>query len=165
MKYQLAVLVLALCPWIARAEHADIKLQVFRVDPASGESLAEASASADEEPPAGGFLPRPLFKVKAGEPLVLQFVLVNTYPHGINKDVTVRYFVAPTKAPRQKELPDLSEGVVTQGKFLLNFRPKSRVGARVAFTVPKPGIYLLRVETLNTGSDHEHFSAIDLRVE
>ena len=55
--------------------------------------------------------------------------------------------------------------MVTQGKFVVNFRPKSRVGARVAFTVRDPGVYLLRVDTLNTGSDHEHFSAIDLRVE
>jgi hypothetical protein len=166
MRYSsLAIFLLALCPWVARAEHADIKLQVFRVDSANGESLAEASSSGDQEPPAGGFQPRPLFKVKAREPLVLQFILVNTYPHGINKDVSVRYFVARTKAPGQKELPDLSEGVVTQGKFLLNFRPKSRVGARVAFSIPEPGIYLLRVETSNTGSDHEHFSAIDLRVE
>jgi len=167
LKYILgvAVFLLAVGPWTARAEHASINLRVFRIDPATGQSTEEMAASADQEPPAGGVQPRPLFKVKAREPLVLQFILINTYPHGINKDVSVRYFVARAQAPRQKELPELGEGVVTQGKFVLNFRPKSRVGARVAFTVPQPGIYLLRVDTLNTGSDHEHFSAIDLRVE
>ncbi len=166
MKRTLAALLFVLVvPWAARAEHATIDLRVFRVDPATGDSKAEASSSADEEPPAGGVQPRPLFKVKAGEPLVLQFILINTYPHGIKKDVTVRYFVAREQAPKQKESPVLGEGVVTQGRFVLNFKPKTRVGARVAFTIRDPGVYLLRVETINTGSDHEHFSAIDLRAE
>jgi hypothetical protein len=160
-----ALFLLAALPPAVRAEHANITLKVFRMDPATGQSLDETAATADQEPPAGGVQPRPLFKVKAGEPLAFQFILVNTYPHGINKDVVVRYFVVREQAPRQKDLPELGDGVVTQGKFVVNFRPKSRVGARVAFTVRQPGIYLLRVDTLNTGSDHEHFSAIDLRVE
>ena len=166
MKRVLAIVLFVLAtPWTARAEHATIDLRIFRENPETGESKAEAAASADEEPPAGGVQPRPLFKVKAGEPLVLQFILINTYPHGVNKDVSVRYFVAREQAPKQKELPELGEGVVTQGRFVLNFKAKTRVGARVAFTIREPGIYLLRVETMNTGSDHEHFSAIDLRAE
>jgi hypothetical protein len=166
MKRALAIVLLMLAmPWTARGEHATIDLRVFRMDPATGDSKAEAAASADQEPPAGGVQPRPLFKVKTGEPLVLQFILTNAYPHGVKKDVMVRYFVAREQAPKQKELPELGEGVVTQGRFTLNFKPKCRVGARVAFTIREPGIYLLRVETLNTASDHEHFSAIDLRVE
>jgi hypothetical protein len=167
MKRALAValFLIAAVPWSVRAEHANINLRVFRVDPATGLAGDEVTAHADQEPPAGGVQPRPLFKAKAGEPLAFEFILVNTYPHGINKDVSVRYFVVREQAPRQKVLPDLAQGVVTQGKFVLNFRPKSRVGARVAFTVRDAGVYLLRVDTLNTGSDHEHFSAIDLRVE
>jgi hypothetical protein len=160
-----AFLVLAINPWTLRAEHANINLQVFRFDPSTGQTSDQVAASADQEPPAGGVQPRPLIKVKAGEPLVFQFILINTYPHGVSKDVTVRYFVVREDAPRQKELPNLSDNVVTQGNFLLNFRPKARVGARVSFVIRDPGVYLLRVDTLNTGSDHEHFSAIDLRVE
>jgi hypothetical protein len=30
---------------------------------------------------------------------------------------------------------------------------------------PDPGIYLVRVDTVNTKSDHEHFAAMDLQVE
>ena len=37
--------------------------------------------------------------------------------------------------------------------------------ARVSFTLKEPGVYLLRVQTANTKSDHEHFSAIDLQAE
>jgi hypothetical protein len=39
------------------------------------------------------------------------------------------------------------------------------VGARVAFRVPEPGVYLLRVDSFHTNSDHEHFAAIDLQAE
>jgi hypothetical protein len=149
----------------ANAEHAAIKLRVFRVEAESGKTLDEANAVADEEPPAGGINPRAVFKVKSGDPLVMQFILTNAYPHGELKDVTVRYFVARIDKVGQKKLPDLQRGTITEGRFNLNLKPKARVGARVAFTIREPGVYLLRVHTLNTKSDHEHISAIDLLVE
>jgi hypothetical protein len=65
----------------------------------------------------------------------------------------------------QKKVPDLKRGTVTQGQFTLDFKPKCRVGAQAAFTLPKAGVYLLRVETKNTDSDHEHFAAIDVRAD
>jgi hypothetical protein len=79
--------------------------------------------------------------------------------------VTVRYFVVRADKAGQKNVPDLKKGTVTQGRFQMNFKPKCRVGARVTFAVKDPGVYLLRVQTANTNSDHEHFSAIDLQVE
>jgi hypothetical protein len=160
-----AILILAACPLFSWAEHADIVLKVFRLDPDSGLSRDEAVAYSDQEPPGGGVKARPLFKVKAKDHLVLQFILINTYPHGVNKDVSVRYCVARREKVKQKDAPDFRCDMVTKGEFKLNFKPKTRVGARVAFTIPEPGIYMLRVDTLNTASDHEHFSAIDLQVE
>ena len=120
------------------AEHADIVLKIFRVDPSSGNALDEANASSDQEPPAGGVKQRPVFKAKAKEPLVLQFILVNTYPHGVNKNVTVRYFVVPVAKLGQKSLPEL-ENCLVRGQFQMHFKPKCRVGARVAFSIPGPG--------------------------
>jgi len=73
--------------------------------------------------------------------------------------------VARREKVKQKEVPDFRRDMVTKGQFQLNFKPMTRVGARVAFTIPEPGIYMLRVDTINTASDHEHFSAIDLQVE
>ena len=160
-----AAMILAAFPLLARAEHADIVLKVFRIDPDTGVTRDESIAYSDQEPPAGGVKARPLFKVKANDQLVLQFILINTYPHGVNKDVTVRYCVARREKVKQKEVPDFRGDMVTKGQFKLNFKPKTRVGARVAFTIPEPGIYMLRADTLNTSSDHEHFSAIDLQVE
>jgi hypothetical protein len=161
----LALLGLTALALTARAEHAYITLRVFSVDSDSGKARDEASAAADQEPPAGGVHARPLFKVKAGEPLVLQFIYTNAYPHGATKDVRIRYFVARAEKVGQKRPPPLGDNVVTQGQFTMNFKPKCRVGARVAFTLREPGVYLLRVDSFNTNSDHEHFAAIDLQVE
>ena len=132
---------LAALIWLspAHAEHANISLRLLRLDPATGLTKEEVSSQADQEPPQGGLVVRPLLTVKAKEPLVLQFFFTNTYPHGINKDVTVRYFLVREDKIKQKQVPDLAQGCVLQGEFRLNFKPKTRVGARVAFTSPPPG--------------------------
>ena len=161
----MALSALLLVPLAARAEHAEIDLRVTALDAATGRVRDEAHAAADQQPPAGGVNPRPLFTARVNEPLALQFILTSTYPHGELKNVTVRYFVVREAKARQKAVPDLRDGTVTQGSFTCNLKPKGRVGARVRFTLPEAGIYLLRVETANTQSDHEHFSAIDVKAE
>ena len=149
----------------APAEHAEIALRLARLDPATGQTMGEIVAAADEEPPAGGVKARPQFRAKPGEPLQVQFFFTNTYPHDVLKDVRIRYFVARIDKVGQKTLPDLEKGTVVQGQFQTNFKPKSRVGARAAFTVHEPGVYLLRVDSANTKSDHEHIAGIDLIIE
>jgi len=154
----LAISIWAITVQAARAEHAKIDLTVSGPD-------GQAEASTDEEPPVGGLYPRHVLTVKAGDPLVLRFLLTDEYPHGVLQDVTVRYFVVGIGAIGQKETPNLQKNVVTQGHAVMNMKPKSSVGAMVRFRVDTPGIYLMRVDTLNTQRDHEHFSAIDLEVK
>jgi|SRR5665213_3567393 len=161
----LACLALAALPFSACAEHARIDLKLIHIDPNRGADGDSVSAAADQEPPPGGFNERPLMKVKAGEPLALQFVLTDTFPHSVIKDATVRYYVAPEDKPGRKGKAELKNGTVTDGQFTLNLKPKCRVGARALFSIKEPGFYVLRVETLNTASDHEHFAAIDIEVE
>jgi hypothetical protein len=154
-----------------RAEHARIDLSVS----CEGKQV---TATADQEPPAGGFHEPPVLKVKANQPLVFQFFLTDTYPHGVIEHVRVRYYVARAgklgrkpsslrdwSGPDDKSEPPLHEGVVTEGQFFMDFKPDRRVGARVKLKIGKPGIYSARVETLDTQRDHEHFSAIDIVVE
>jgi hypothetical protein len=165
VRFVIALAALTAWPLSSWAEHATIDLRIIAVNEQGGETPRESKAAADQEPPVGGHNARPIFKVKARQPLLLQFVLTNKYPHGIRKDVTVRYFVVREKKAGQKSLPDLTKAVVTQGHFTMNFKPKCRVGARVTFQIKTPGTYLVRVDTLNTHSDHEHFSAIDLKAD
>jgi len=141
-----------------RAEHAVIKLQV------SGPG-GQQESFADQEPPAGGIKRRPRMTVKKGDPLVFEFLLTNAYPHKQIEGVTVRYFVVRTGAFGAKEVPNLKDAAVCEGTVDLNFKPKCRVGARFNLRIDQAGIYLVRVDTQNTQSDHEHFSAIDLEVK
>jgi hypothetical protein len=165
LRYALALLIELTWGTMGYAEHARITLRVAHLDPATGRMSDETTASADTEPPTGGLNPRPVAQARVNEPLVMEFFFDNVYPHGEKKNVTVRYAVVREEKAGQKTLPDLSTGVVT-GKFTLNFKPKTRVaGARVAFTIKEPGVYLIRVDSVNTDSDHEHFSAIDLKVK
>lgn len=153
-----ALLLAMTAPAAVGAEHAVIDLQVIGPD-------GRAKAASDQEPPPGGVNPRPKLTVRAKDPLVLHFILTNIYPHGVLKDVKVRYFVVRTAKVGQREVPPLDNGVVTQGQVIMNLRPKCRVGARYRFQIDDPGVYLIRVDTRNTKSDHEHFSAIDLVVK
>ena len=164
-------LVLSATPAL-QAEHARIDLRV------SGEGK-EVIATADQEPPAGGRNNPPVLKVHVNKPLVLQFILTNTYPHTVIEHVNVLYYVVRVDKLGRKAAPSFSErngpdkntqpilepGVVTKGKFVADFKPDCRVGTRLKFQITEPGLYTARVETLGTQSDHEHFSAIDLVAE
>jgi len=160
----------------AQAEHADINLKIISPD-------KTVSATSDRTPPVGGLIRRPVIVVKAGDPLIFQYFLTNIYPHGVLKNVVVRYYIIRIEKVGQKAVPKLpsqsgvpasnkrpldsavDHRVVTQGQVTMNFKPRCRVGARVLFRIKQPGVYLVRVESANTQSDHEHFSAIDLQVK
>lgn len=159
-----AITMSILPPLPVRAEHAQIDLKVIHVDPRTGADMDSVTATMDTDPPEGGRNERPLAKVKAGEPLVLQFFFTNTYPHGVKKNVAVRYYLVREDKRGQKSLPSLKKTLV-DGQFKMNFKPGCRVGSRIAFHIDEPGVYLLRVESVNTDSDHEHFAAIDIEVE
>ncbi|MEX2188949.1 MAG: hypothetical protein WD875_19230 [Pirellulales bacterium] len=159
----------------SQAEHARIDMRVSR----QGEQGEVVTSTADVDTPAGGYKDPPVLEVKVNEPLVLQFVFTNTYPHKVIEGVSVRYYVvraaklgrqrAPSFRERTEDdkdsLPLLEKGVVTRGQFTMDFKPDCRVGTRLTIRLTEPGIYIARVDSLNTQSDHEHFSAIDLVAE
>ena len=141
-----------------RAEHAKITLDVTT-------SKGQETAFVDQTPPPSGKNPRPVVKAKVGEPIKVQFMLTNVYPHKTLENVVVHFFVAKQEKVGQKDLPDLQGEVVTETAFEMDFKPGAKAGQKSTFRVDKPGVYLIRIETNETQSDHEHFSAIDLVVE
>ena len=160
-------IVLALAGWLAlaavatraRAEHAKIELNLSA-------AKGQQTAFVDQTPPPSGKNPRPVLKARAGETVSYQFVLTNVYPHKTLENVVVHFFVARQEKAGQKELPDLSrEGdVALEAAFDMDFKPGAKAGQRGRFQIDAPGVYLVRVETRQTQSDHEHFAAIDLVV-
>ena len=98
------------------------------------------------------------------EPIRINYLLTNVYPHKTLENVVVHFYVARQEKVGQKELPDLKGDVVIESAFEMDFKPGSKAGQRTMLKIDTPGVYLIRVETRNTQSDHEHFSAIDLVV-
>jgi hypothetical protein len=144
----------------ARPEHAKIDLEV------AGKRVKE-TAFVDQTPPEWGKNPRPVVKVKAGEPVKIQYMLTNVYPHKTLENVVVHFYVARQGKTGQKELPSLADekNVVLESAFEMDFKPGAKAGTRASIKIDAPGAYLVRVETKQTQSDHEHFAAIDLVVE
>ena len=146
-------------PPFAGAEHFDITLV------AAGPDQVTREAYADQSPPAAGLNPRPVLQARAGDDIAMQFILTNVYPHGSAKNAGVHYYVVREHDIGQKTVPSLKEGLILEGRFTFDLKPKARIGAREHFIIRQPGIYLLRVESMRTQRDHEHFSAIDLQIQ
>ncbi len=151
-----SLLVLSLAS-AAMAEHAKIQLEV------SGGGN-QVTAYVDQTPPEWGKNPRPVLKVKPNEPVKIQFMLTNVYPHKTLENVVVHFFVVREEKAGQKEIPDLKGEVVLESAFDMDFKPGGKAGQRSTLKIAEPGTYLIRIETRNTQSDHEHFAAIDLVV-
>jgi hypothetical protein len=141
-----------------RAEHAKINLEVAT-------ARDQVTAFVDQTPPEWGKNPRPVLRAKVNEPIRINYLLTNVYPHKTLENVVVHFFIAPQKKVGQKELPNLKGDVVMESAFDMDFKPGSKAGQRSTLKITTPGVYLVRIETRNTQSDHEHFAAIDLVVE
>jgi hypothetical protein len=157
MQYVTGLSIVMMAVSSARAEHSKINLEVA----AGGNNVA---ASVDQTPPDWGKNPRPVIKAKANEPIKIQYLLTNVYPHKTLENVVVHFFIARELKVGQKELPDLKGDVVMETAFDMDLKPGSKAGQRSTVKIDAPGVYLIRIETRNTQSDHEHFAAIDLVV-
>ncbi len=152
----LAVLLLGTPP--ARAEHFDIHLVV------KGPG-GQAESRWDTTPPVDGLNPRPVLRAAPGETLTLDWSIRSEFPHGVLKDVRVRVFVA-RKQPGEQVPPPGAPRLVDNA-FTTDFLPRHKARGRVRFRVKEPGLYLVALESSGTLKEHghEHFSAIDVRVE
>lgn len=143
----------------ARAEH-------FRIDLTVKGATDEATAHSDTDPPPQGNQPRPVCHVKRGEELTVQYIFSSNFPHDVQKNVIVRFFVAPEKSAGKKSPADPSKPVVTESNFVMDFKPETgRAGLRQRLRIDQPGAYLVKVGSEHSDSDHEHFAAIDLVVD
>ena len=148
-------LLIGCCVRTAQAEHFQIELTVET-------PREKVTSHSDTSPPPEGLNPRPVCHAKHGQPLVLQFFFTSNFPHGTKKSVGVHYFVRPQKDGATTQP---AEPAGPEGTFTMDFKPDGRVGLRQQFHIDKPGTYLVRVESQQSDSDHEHFSALDLVIE
>ena len=144
----------------AEAEHFDIVLKAE-----AGRQVIETSM--DTTPPIGGVNPRPVLRLKAGDPVRITWRMKSGFPHGVMKAVTIHFFVVREKEVGQKPVPDPSGPAgVLDNRFVMDFAPKASASGSLNFSMPAPGAYLVRVQSEDTHQehDHEHFSAFDIIV-
>ena len=158
--FALPICLVAANPGPSLVEHAKISLDVS----SSGEQV---TATVDQTPPEHGKNPRPVLKVKAGKPIKIQWMFTNTYPHKTLENVVVHFYIAKEEKAGQPSTPDLSveSNVVFESAIEMDFKPGAKAGARNTLKIDNPGAYLVRIESRQTNSDHEHFAAVDLVVE
>jgi hypothetical protein len=144
----------------ARAEHFDIVLSIKS-------SRGSAEAHWDTSPPEGGRNPRQSVTAAVGEELLVEWSLRSEFPHGAMKRVRVRLFAAPETEIGQRNLPLPSVPRLFDNSFIADFLPHHSARGQLRFRVRKPGAYLVRLESEQTQEEHghEHFAALDLRVE
>ena len=154
----LGTIVLTILPPRAWAEHAKITLDVVAPN-------GQQTAHMDQTPPDWGKNPRPVLKARVGDPIKIHWMFVNIYPHKTLENVVVHFFVVRADKVGQKELPEINDDVLLEAAFDMDFKPGGKAGQRNTLRINTPGVYLIRVESRNTQSDHEHFAAIDLVIE
>ncbi|MGV3722307.1 MAG: hypothetical protein ACO1SX_15480 [Actinomycetota bacterium] len=144
----------------ARAEHFDIALIVRT-------SKGQADAGWDTAPPDGGLNERRSVSAAVGEDIELEWRMRSEFPHGTMKNVTVHLFVVPEAQIGQKELPHPDTPRLVNNRFTADYLPHHQAKGLLHFRVTQPGNYLVRIESELTIKEHghEHFGAVDLKVE
>ena len=112
-----------ICVSSAQAEHAKIQLDVST-------PRDQVTAFVDQTPPESGKNPRPVLKAKVNEPIRIQYILTNVYPHKTLENVVVHFFVVRQQKTGQKEIPDLKGDVVLESAFDMDFKPGGKAGQR-----------------------------------
>lgn len=144
----------------AWAEHFDIQLTV---------TTAQDSGTAnwDTSPPEMGVNRRPVVGGRAGQDVRVSWVMRSAFPHATMPGVKVHFYVVKADAVGQKTLPRADAPHVVETSFRMDFLPDYAARGELHFRIEQPGVYLVRLTSEETQKEHghEHFSAVDLKLE
>jgi hypothetical protein len=127
-------------------------------------TASEGKAETDRTPPADGARTRPVVKLKAGETLQVRWFVKNVDREPV-KDMVVHFFIAPEEQAGQKAVPDPRKDAVAENAFAIALAVSASTRGTLRLPIRDPGVYLVRIESLYTERDHEHFAAVDVVVE
>jgi hypothetical protein len=156
-----ALLLAALLAAGARPAQASHLAAAVTVETAAGRVRGQR----DSEPPLGGAQTRPRVKARVGEALQIRWEMRNTSARTTLKEMVVHFFIVREEKAGQKETPDPRKGAVAENAFATDLAPGATTRGTLKIALDEPGAYLVRVESLYTQQDHEHFSAVDVEVE
>jgi hypothetical protein len=92
-------------------------------------------------------------------------MFTNVYPHKTLENVVVHFFIARRTRWARRSSPTCRGTWCSRPPSTWTSSPGARRGGGTPSGSTTPGAYLIRVESRQTGSDHEHFAAIDLVIE
>jgi hypothetical protein len=163
MKSSLSIalaMTLLLAGWGNAADFAiELKVQVGKKSLTAGEEKADVGAKAKK---------RAVLRIKAGDKVQVRWTMTNRDPKAVVKNVLVHFFAVKEDELGQKVQPKLDKGVQAESALIMDFNPKDKAKGELSFTVPNPGPYLVRLETIGAavGADgQEFFAALELMVE
>jgi len=142
----------------ARAEHFTIDLEV---------KGPKVNHTARAETAGLGVKPKPRFvlEVQAGDQVTVKWTLTSTASKDTFKDVLVHFYAVKIAKPGDPPPPKLDKDVLLETALTMDFKPKDKSQGELTLKPEKPGVYLLRLETIGAaagGEDHEHFATLDL---
>ncbi len=146
---------------LCRAEHFDTQVTVQT-------ESSRADAFMDTTPPLGGVNKRPIVTVKLNETVRISWHMKSAFPHGVMKGVTIHFFIVREDRIGQKLVPDpAGKAGIVDNQFQMDFAPHANSSGSLKMKLSETGNYLVRVQSEDTHQehDHEHFSAIDLKVQ
>jgi len=155
--------------WLAafgevRADHFAIDLEVK--GPKAGRTVhAETAGPADLSTLGTKPKPREVLEIQAGDKIIIKWTLASTASKDTAKDVLVHFYAVKIAKQGGPPPPKLDKDVLLETALTMDFKPKDKTEGELSLQVDKPGVYLLRLETIGAavGADgHEHFANLDL---
>jgi len=142
----------------ARAEHFAIELEI---------KGPKVSHTARTETSGLGVKPKPraVLEVQAGDQVTVKWTLTSTASKETLKDVLVHFYAVKIAKAGDPPPPKLDKDVLLETALTMDFKPKDKSQGELTLKPEKPGVYLLRLETIAAaagGEDHEHFATLDL---
>jgi hypothetical protein len=148
-------------PACARADHFAIDL---KVETSSGSRTVHGQAARL----GGKSKPRQVLEGAPRKPIAVHWTLTSTETKETFKDVVVHFFVVKEEKTGQEAVPKLDKQVEVESALTMDFKPADKAQGEQTFQIDKPGVYLVRLETVGAavgGDGHEYFAALDLMVK
>lgn len=142
----------------ARADHFAIELEVK--DPKASHTAKTETAGLGVKPK-----PRAVLEVQAGDQVTVKWTLTSTASKDTIKDVLIHFYAVRISKAGDPPPPKLDKDVLLETASTMDFKPKDKSQGELTLKPEKPGVYLLRLETIGASAgtnDHEHFATLDL---
>jgi hypothetical protein len=141
----------------ARADHFAIELEVK--GPIASHVAKSETAGLGVKPKT-----RAVLEIQAGDQVTIKWTLGNS-GKDTSKDVLVHFYAVKISKAGDPPPPKLDKDVLLETALTMDFKPKDKSHGELTLKPEKPGVYLLRLETIGASAganDHEHFATLDL---